>query len=360
VSGNHTHRITLISGDGVGPEVIGAARRVLEATGVEFEWDEQLAGKAALEREGTPLPASAIESIRERGVALKGPTSTTTAGEVRSANIALRRELDLYAGIRPCRAYAGIRTPFPAADITVVRMNHEDLYAGIEYEAGSASAGKVRALARESHGVRLGDDAGVSIKPISASEAARVAQAAFEHALANKRTKVTVVHKATVMRYTDGVFLDAAREVARDYPQIDVDDALVDSFCARLVRDPAGIEVALMPVLYGDIVSDLAAALAGGVGMAPGANVGDGCAVFEAVHGSAPRHAGANRVNPFGAILSGVMLLRHVQESEAADRLEQAVAAVIREGRVLTYDLEPERPASTSEVAEAVVAELSS
>jgi isocitrate dehydrogenase (NAD+) len=336
------HRVVVIPGDGIGPEVVRAAVRVLEATGVAFEWDFREAGAEQAERSGSPLPDGVVEAIAGCGLALKGPTSTPATGGFRSVNLQLRERLDLHSSIRPCRAYPGVPTRFPAADLVVVRMNHEDLYAGIEFE--------------------LGDEAGISIKPLTAAAARRTARAAFDYATANGRSRVTAVHKATVMRATDGLFLKAVREVASDRPDVALDDRLVDTLCHDLVVRPEDYDVLLMPVLYGDIVSDLGAGLVGGLGMAPSANLGDRCAVFEAVHGTAPRHAGLGRANPMALMLSGAMLLRHVGEREAGDRVEAGIAAVVRAGAAVSYDLRPGRSpegaASTEKVADAVIEEL--
>ena len=356
------HRVTLIPGDGIGPEVTEAARRALEATGVAFEWDLQDLGAESYAREGPALLERAVESIRERGVAIKGPTSTPSGSGFRSINIALRNALDLYAGIRPCKAYPGVRTPFAETDLVVVRMNHEDLYAGIEYRRDEDAAEQLRALVRETRGVELSPDTGISLKPLSVQASARVARRAFEYAREHGRGRVTAVHKATVMRYTDGLFLEACRDVAAGYPDVEFDDRLVDNVCHQLVSHPEECDVLLLPIMYGDIVSDVGAGMVGGLGMAPGANVGDEAAVFEAVHGSAPRHAGRDRANPFALTLSGVMLLRHVGERDAADRLEAAIAAVVREGRSVTYDLMATRDdpgaAPTSQVTDAVIEHL--
>jgi len=356
------HRVTLIPGDGIGPEVSEAARRALEATGVAFEWDIQDLGAESYAREGPALLERAVDSIRERGLAIKGPTSTPSGSGFRSINIALRNALDLYTGIRPCKAYPGVRTPFAGTDLVVVRMNHEDLYAGIEYRRDEEAAEQLRALVRETRGVELSPDTGISLKPLSAQASERVARRAFEYAREHGRARVTAVHKATVMRYTDGLFLEACRGVAAGYPDIEFDDRLVDNVCHQLVSHPAECDVLLLPIMYGDIVSDVGAGLVGGLGMAPGANVGDEAAVFEAVHGSAPRQAGRDRANPFALMLSGVMLLRHVGERDAADRLEAAIAAVVREGRSVTYDLMPTRDdpgaAATSRVTDAVIERL--
>ena len=354
-----THRVTLIPGDGIGPEVCEAARRAIEATGVTVEWDVQEFGADLYRQEGAALLGRVIASVRERGVALKGPTSTPSGGGFRSINIALRRELDLYAGVRPCRALPGIDTPFPQTDVVVVRMNTEDLYAGIEYARDEETAATLRDIVAATRGAELPADTGVSLKPLSHTGATRVARAAFEYARANGRRRVTAVHKATVMRATDGLFLEACREAAAGYSDIEFDDRLVDNACAKLVMRPQECDVLVMPMLYGDIVSDVAAGLIGGLGVAPGANLGDDAAVFEAVHGSAPRHAGQNRANPFALMLSGAMLLRHIGETEAATRLEDAIAGVTREGKTLTYDIaRAAGPASTSAVADAVVARL--
>ena len=354
------HRVTLIPGDGIGPEVCDAARRAIEATGVAIEWDLQEFGAEAYVREGPALLERVIASVRERGVALKGPTSTPSGGGFRSINIALRRELDLYAGVRPCRSLPGIPTPFPAVDIVVVRMNGEDLYAGIEYPRDDETASTLRELVATTRGVELADDSGVSLKPLSRTGSARVARLAFEYARANGRRTVTAVHKATVMRATDGLFLEACREVAAGYPDVEFDDRLVDNACAKLVMRPQECDVLVMPIMYGDIVSDVGAGLIGGLGVAPGANLGDDAAVFEAVHGSAPKHAGHDRANPLAMMLSGAMMLHHLGEDDAAERLEGAIGEVTREGNTLTYDLARDgRPAArTSEVAEAVVARL--
>ncbi len=357
-----THRVTLIPGDGIGPEVCQAARRALEATGVPFEWDVQEMGAESYAREGPALLERAIASVSERGLALKGPTSTPAGKGFRSLNIALRKELDLYAGIRPGKHYAGVRSPFPGTNVVVVRMNQEDLYEGIEYRHDEEAAAELRRFVQATRGVELSPETGVSLKPLSGPASARVAKRAFEYARANGRRKVTAVHKATVMRYTDGVFLEACRAIAASYPDIEFDDRLVDNVCHQLVSHPEQCDVLVSPIMYGDILSDVIAGLVGGLGMAPGANVGDAAAVFEAVHGSAPRHAGHDRANPFALMLSGVMLLRHVEEDDAAARLEAAIAAVIKEGRTLTYDLKPERDdptaARTSEVTREVIDRL--
>jgi isocitrate dehydrogenase (NAD+) len=357
------YRVTFIPGDGTGPEISEAVRRVLEATGVPFEWDWQDAGADVYSSEGTPLPDRVLESIKERGLAMKGPITTPVGSGFRSINVSLRKELDLHACLRPCKAYEGVRTRFPETDVVVVRENHEDLYAGIEYEIGDESTHKLRDFIKASSGVELSDDVGVSIKPISVHGTRRIVREAFNYAKANGRHKVTAVHKANIMKFTDGLFLEVARDVAqREYPEVEFDDRIVDNLCNQLVSRPDEYDVLVLPNLYGDIVSDLGAGLIGGLGMAPGANVGDNYAVFEAVHGSAPKYAGQNKVNPMALMLSGVMLLRHIEERDAATRLETAIADVIREGKSLTYDMKPSRDdptaVGTSEVADAIIAQM--
>jgi isocitrate dehydrogenase (NAD+) len=357
------HRVTFIPGDGTGPEISEATRRVLEGTGVEFEWDFQDAGADVYEAEGTPLPDRVLESIRERGLAIKGPITTPVGSGFRSINVALRKELDLYACLRPCKAYEGVRTRFPETDIVIVRENHEDLYAGVEYELGDEKTEKLRQFIAETEGTLLREDIGVSIKPISVFGTQRIVREAFEYAKAYGRSKVTLAHKANIMKHTDGLFLRVGREVAeKEYPDIEFEDRIIDNLCNQLVSRPEEYDVVVLPNLYGDIVSDLGAGMIGGLGLAPGANVGDDYAVFEAVHGSAPKYKGQNKVNPMALMLSGVMLLRHVDELDAAERLESAIADVIREGESVTYDMKPSRDdptaVGTSDVADAIIAKM--
>jgi isocitrate dehydrogenase (NAD+) len=357
------YRVTFIPGDGTGPEISEAVRRVLEATGLEFEWDWQDAGTDVYESEGTPLPDRVIDSIKERGLAIKGPITTPVGSGFRSINVALRKELDLYACLRPCKAYEGVRTRFPETDIVIVRENHEDLYAGVEYELGDEKTARLREFIKDTEGTELREDVGVSIKPISVYGTKRIVREAFEYAKANGRLKVTAAHKANIMKFTDGLFLKTAREVAEEeYADIEFEDRIIDNLCNQLVSRPEEYDVLVLPNLYGDIVSDLGAGLIGGLGVAPGANVGDEAAVFEAVHGSAPKYKGQNKVNPMALMLSGVMLLRHIDEREAADRLEGAIAEVIREGESVTYDMKPSRDdptaVGTSDVADAVIAKM--
>jgi len=356
------YQATFIRGDGTGPEISEAVRRVLEGTGVEFEWDWQDAGTDVYQAEGNPLPDRVIDSIRQRGLAIKGPVTTPVGSGFRSINVALRKELDLYACLRPCKAYEGVRTRFPETDVVIVRENHEDLYAGVEFELGDASTDRLRECIRETEGSELREDVGITIKAISEYGTRRIVTKAFEYARAYGRSKVTAAHKANIMKHTDGLFLRVAREVAEEYDDVEFEDRIIDNLCNQLVSRPEEYDVVVLPNLYGDIVSDLGAGLIGGLGMAPGANVGDDYAVFEAVHGSAPKYKGQNKVNPMALMLSGVMLLHHVEETEAAERLEGAIADVIREGESVTYDMKPTRDdpsaVGTSDVADAVIAKM--
>jgi len=353
------YRVTLIPGDGIGEEITAATCKVLEATGVPFEWDVQPAGAAVLEECGTPLPERVLESIRSCKVALKGPITTPVGTGFRSVNVALRKSLDLYACVRPCKYYPGVRSRYEGVDLVVVRENSEDLYAGVEFAPGEE---KTRELIREFSrilGEPIREDAGISIKPISFSASARIVRFAFEYARRHRRRKVTAVHKANIMKYSDGVFLQAARAVAKEYEDIEFEDRIVDNMCMQLVQKPELYDVLVLPNLYGDIISDLCAGLVGGLGVAPGANLGDEIALFEPTHGSAPKYRGQNKANPMAMMLCGVMLLRHLGETEAADRLEGAIARVIQEGKKVTYDLKPSpddpTAAGTQEVAEAVI-----
>ncbi len=357
------HRVVLIPGDGTGPELTEATRRVLEATGVEFAWDVREAGADVMERHGgNPLPPDVLDAIRETGVALKGPITTPVGGGFRSVNVALRKELDLYAQVRPCKSYPGVRSRFDDVDLIIVRENTEDLYAGIEYEQGTEDAKELIAWI-EAHGGRLRHgDAGISIKPISVTGTRRVFEFAFDYARRNGRRKVTAVHKANIMKFTDGLWLHVAREVAAGNDDVQFDDRIVDNMCMQLVQRPEEYDVLVLPNLYGDVLSDLAAGMIGGLGVAPGANYGDSAAVFEPTHGSAPKYAGMNKVNPIAQMLSGMLMLRHLEEREAADRLERAISAVVAEGTSVTYDMKPARDdataVGTSEVADAIIEKL--
>jgi isocitrate dehydrogenase (NAD+) len=354
-----SYTVTFIRGDGTGPELAEATARVLEATGVGFEWDWQDAGTDVYEQEGTPMPDRVLESIRSNKLAMKAPITTPVGSGFRSVNVALRKDLDLYACLRPCKAYEGVRTRFPETDIVIVRENHEDLYAGIEFEEGSPEAGKLRDAIKELTGKEIRPDSGISIKPISIFGTTRIVRSAFEYARENGRRKVTAAHKANIMKFSDGLFLRTAQEVAKDYSDIEFEDRIIDNLCNQLVSRPEEYDVVVLPNLYGDIVSDLGAGMIGGLGMAPGGNIGDEYAVFEATHGSAPKYKGMNKVNPMALMLSGVMMLRHLREHDAANLMESAIAAVIAEGKSVTYDMKPTRDdptaVGTSDVADAVI-----
>jgi isocitrate dehydrogenase (NAD+) len=358
-----THQITLIPGDGIGPEITEATRRVLEATGVAFNWEVVLVGKAAQDKFGSVLPEPVLQSIRRNKVALKGPVTTPVGSGFRSVNVGLRKSLGLYACLRPAKTYPGAPAVRKGVDLVVVRENIEDLYSGIEFEKGTPEAAKLIDFVSETSGDRLGKDSGFSLKVISESGSRRIVKFAFEYARANQRRKVTAVHKANILKFSDGLFLSVAREVARDYPDIEFEDRIVDNMCMQLVQKPELYDVLVAPNLYGDLLSDLCAGLVGGLGLAPSANLSDELAIFEATHGSAPKYAGLNKVNPMSLMLSGVMMLRHLGEKESADRLETAIAGVIAEGKHVTYDLKPEAPeeaAGTSQVADAVITRLGS
>ena len=354
------HSITLIPGDGVGPELVDAACVVIEATGVAVAWDLQPAGLSVAEREGTALPGRVIESILGSGVALKGPLGTPTG--FGSSNVSLRVALGLFAAVRPCRWYPGVRSRHEGVDIVIVRELTEDSYTGIEFEQGAPATAELIGFIERTTGKRIREDSGLSIKAISEGASLRIAGSAFAYARAHGRRRVTAGHKANIMKFSDGVFLESARRVALEYPDVAFEDRIVDNLAMQLVRHPEEYDVLVLPNLYGDILSDLCAGLVGGLGLAPGANLGERCAVFEATHGTAPKYRGLDRANPMALMLSGAMLLRHVGEIEAGDRLEAAVAAVLAEGRVVTYDLKqrPDDPAaaSTTQVRDAVVDHL--
>jgi isocitrate dehydrogenase (NAD+) len=340
------HEVTLILGDGTGPELAAVAREVIDATGTPICWDEQEAGVDCLEKHGTPLPERLMDSIRRTRVALKAPVTTPVGTGFRSVNVHLRQALDLYACLRPCKSYPGVRSRYADIDLVVVRENTEDLYAGVEFARGTDGARRVHALANELGEKKIRtppDTTGISLKPISVEATERIHHFAFRYARENRRRKVTTVHKANIMKFSDGLWLEVARSVARSYSDVEFEDRIVDNMYMQLVQKPELYDVLVLPNLYGDIVSDLCAGLVGGLGVAPGANVGRDAAVFEATHGSAPKYKGLDKVNPTALILSGVLMLRHLGETDAADRLERAVAAVIAEGRRVTYDLKPNR-----------------
>ena len=332
-----SYAVTLIPGDGIGPELSDATRMVLESTGIGFDWDIQDAGEATIEREGTPLPDRVVDSIRANGVAIKGPITTPVGSGFRSVNVALRQALELYANVRPARTMEGVATRYADVDLIIVRENTEDLYAGIEH--------------------RVGPDAAESIKIITRAASQRIARYAFEYAVKNGRRKVTAVHKANIMKLSDGLFLESCQQVAADFEgRVEFEDRIVDNMCMQLVQKPELYDVLVLPNLYGDIVSDLAAGLVGGLGVAPGANIGERAAVFEPVHGSAPKYAGQNKANPTALILSGALMLRHLGELKAATAVEAAVREVIATGTTVTYDLGGS--AGTREFGEAVASRI--
>ncbi len=353
-----THSVTLIRGDGTGPELVEAARRVLDATGVKFQWDVVEAGVDIMETAGTPLPPNVVESIRKNRVALKGPITTPIGTGFRSVNVALRKELDLYACIRPCKYYPGIRSKYTDVDLVIVRENTEDLYAGVEYDVHTAEAKRVIDMA----GGKIREDSAISIKPISITGSRRIFKAAFEYARQYGRKKISGVAKANIMKFTDGLFFRVGQEVAKEYPEIEYQEVLVDNMCMQLVQKPELYDVLVMENLYGDILSDLCAGLVGGLGVAPGANIGDDCALFEPTHGSAPKYKGQNKVNPCALILSGMLMLRYLKETDAARRLENAISVVIAEGKDVTYDMKPDRndptAVGTAQMADAIIARL--
>ncbi len=357
-----SYAVTLIPGDGTGPEITEATRRVLEATGIQFAWDLHQAGSEMLEKYGTVLPDEVIESIKRTGVGLKGPITTPVGKGFRSANVTLRKKLDLYANLRPAKTYQGLRSRYENIDMIIVRENTEDLYAGVEFQKGTPEQQEIIETIARTTGMRLDNNSAISIKYISVMATRRIVKFAFDYTRANGRRKVTAVHKANIMKVSDGLFLATAHEVAKEYPEIQFEDRIVDNMCMQLVQKPEQYDVLVLPNLYGDIISDLSAGLIGGLGVAPGANIGNQYAVFEPVHGSAPKYAGQNKVNPMAMMFSGVLLLRHLGEKNAANRLEKAIAQVIAEGKYVTYDLKP-RPddptaAGTSQVADAVIEKL--
>jgi isocitrate dehydrogenase (NAD+) len=356
-----TYQITLIPGDGVGPEVTEATRRVLEATGVSFQWELAYVGAEVQKTAGTPLPESVLESIRRNKVALKGPVTTPVGSGFRSVNVALRQGLELYTCLRPCKTYEGVPSPYRNVDIVIVRENMEDLYAGIEFAKGTPEAARLIDVIAQATGKSIRPDSGISIKPISETRSRRIVRFAFEYAKVYHRRRVTAVHKANIMKFSDGLFLSTAREVAKEYPGIEFEDRIVDNMCMQLVQKPQQFDIIVTTNLYGDLLSDLCAGLVGGLGLAPGANLSDKLAVFEPTHGSAPKYIGMNKVNPMAMMLSGVLMLRHLGEKASADRLEKAIAAVIAEGKSVTYDLKPKAPETavgTSQVADAIIKKL--
>jgi isocitrate dehydrogenase (NAD+) len=346
------HKVTLIPGDGTGPEICAVVKNVVAATGVKIEWDQVEAGVDIMKTAGTPLPDNVLASCRKNKVALKGPITTPIGTGFRSVNVALRKELDLYACLRPCKTYAGVKSRYEKIDLVVVRENVEDLYAGVEWPAGSEESKQIIGMAKG----KINPEAAISIKPISRFNSERIIRFAFDYAVKHKRKKVTAVTKANIMKCTDGLFYEVAREVAKKYSGIEYEERLIDNMCMQLVQKPELYDVICLPNLYGDILSDLCAGLIGGLGIAPGANIGDNGALFEAVHGSAPKYAGQNKVNPTAVLLSAKMMLDYLGETVAAQALESATADVIREGKNVTYDLGGK--AGTREMGDAIIEKL--
>ena len=346
------HQATLIPGDGTGPELCKVVQKVVEATGVKIEWDQVEAGVDIMKTAGTPLPDNVLASCRKTKVALKGPITTPIGTGFRSVNVALRKELDLYACIRPCKSYVGVKSRFENIDLVIVRENTEDLYAGVEFAGGSEESKAIEAMAKG----KIRPGSAISIKPISREGSERIVRTAFDYAVKHKRKKVTAVTKANIMKFTDGLFYEVAREVAKKYSGIEYEERLVDNMCMQLVQKPELYDVIVLPNLYGDILSDLCAGLVGGLGVAPGANIGDKGAMFEAVHGSAPKYAGLNKVNPTALLLSAVLMLEHLKETDAANRMHKAIIDVIREHKTVTYDMGG--TAGTREMGDAIIAKL--
>ena len=354
--------VTLVTGDGIGPEIAEATRRCVDATDAGINWEVVEAGVDVMERLGTVLPESTVESIKRNGVALKAPITTPVGTGFRSINVHLRQSLDLYACLRPCKSYKGVRSRYADIDLVVVRENTEDLYAGIEFQKGKDDTAELINWINTHSSRKIGKDAGISIKPISVKATQRIVRFAFDYARRMARRKVTSVHKANIMKFSDGLWLEVSRQVAKQYPDIEFEDRIVDNMCMQLIQKPELYDVIVLPNLYGDIISDLCAGLVGGLGMAPGANIGEKTAIFEATHGSAPKYKGQNKVNPTALILSAVMMLRHIGKADEADSLENAVVAVIAEGKDVTYDMKPHRDdptaVGTSQMADAIIGKI--
>ena len=357
------YTITLIPGDGTGPELVEAARRCVAALGIDITWDIAEAGESAIAKYKTPLPERVIESVTKNKVALKGPITTPVGSGFRSVNVEIRKRLDLYACVRPCKSYKGVRSRYTDIDLVIIRENTEDLYAGIEFQKGTKDVKILLELLEALSKKKIRPDSAISIKPISVEGSRRIVKFAFEYALKDNRKKVTAVHKANIMKFTDGLFLEVAREVAKSYEgRVAFEDRIVDNMCMQLVQKPEDYDMLVLPNLYGDILSDLCAGLVGGLGVAPGGNIGESAAVFEPTHGSAPKYKGMNKVNPVAIILSCVMMLRYLGENKNAQRLEGAVARVMAEGRYVTYDLKENRndptAVGTSQMADAIIREI--
>ena len=355
-------KVTLITGDGIGPEIADAARRCIDAAGGNIDWEIMEAGTDAMEKYGTPLPDATLESVRKNGVCLKAPITTPVGTGFRSINVYLRQTLDFYVCLRPCKSYKGVRSRYSDIDLVVVRENTEDLYAGIEFEQGRDDTSELIDWINKHSNRKITPDSGVSIKPISIKATERIFEFAFDYARKMHRRKVTSVHKANIMKYSDGLWLETSRQVAKKYPDVEFEDRIVDNMCMQLIQKPELYDIIVLPNLYGDIISDLCAGLVGGLGVAPGANIGEKGAIFEATHGSAPKYKGQNKVNPTALILSGVLMLRHLNKMAEADRLERAVAEVIEEGKNVTYDMKLNRDdpsaVGTSQMADAIIEKI--
>ena len=357
------HNVTLLPGDGIGPEVTNAMRLCVESTGVKINWDVQEVGEKSIAKHGVPLTEDVLNSIRRNKTAIKGPITTPIGKGFRSVNVQLRQSLDLFACVRPCLYYEGTKTPIKNVNLLIFRENTEDLYAGIEFDLGTAECDKLRDLINSMSQKKIKNDAAISIKPISTSGSKRIVKFAFDWAVKAGRKKITAVHKANIMKFSDGLFLKSAQEVAKDYEgKVEFNDCIVDNMCMQLVQYTHLYDCLVLPNLYGDIVSDLCAGLIGGLGIAPGANYGDEIALFEPVHGSAPKYAGQNKVNPTATILSSVWMLRHLKEEDAANRLDNAIRQVLKEGKDVTYDLKDKRDdptaVGTMQMAEAICRKL--
>ncbi len=356
--------VTLITGDGIGPEIAQAAQRCIDATGVKIKWEIREAGVDVMAKAGTPLPDSTVESIKKNALALKAPITTPVGTGFRSINVHLRQIFDLYACVRPCKSYKGVRSRYSNINLVLVRENTEDLYAGIEFEKGKDDTAELINWLNKHSKKQIRSDSGISIKPISVAGTERIVQYAFDYARKMGRKKVTSVHKANIMKFTDGLWLEISRQVAAKNSDIEFEDRIVDNMCMQLVQKPELYDVLVLPNLYGDILSDLCAGLVGGLGVAPGANIGEKVAIFEATHGSAPKYKGLNKVNPVALILSGVLLLRHIGNTAEALKLENAVAAVIAEGKDVTYDMKADRndptAVGTQEMADAIIRKIKS
>jgi isocitrate dehydrogenase (NAD+) len=354
--------VTLVTGDGIGPEIAEAARRCIDATGAEINWIMAEAGTDVMERLGTPLPDETVEAIKKTGVALKAPITTPVGTGFRSINVHLRQTLDLYACLRPCKSYKGVRSRYSDIDLVLVRENTEDCYAGVEFQRGKDDTAELISWINNHSEKKVRLNSGITIKPISVEATERIVRFAFDYARAMGRKKVTSVHKANIMKFSDGLWLDISRQVAQKHPDIEFEDRIVDNMCMQLIQKPELYDVLVLPNLYGDILSDLCAGLVGGLGVAPGANIGEKGAIFEATHGSAPKYKGQNKVNPTALILSGMLLLRHIGKKAEADKLENAVAAVIAEGKDVTYDMKPHRDdptaVGTSQMADAIIKKM--